>query len=146
MDPTFGSFGDFLSIAALIKDIVEALNDSRGSSKKYQELINGLGILNTAMEQVRQLCTSQRFLADIESTLVTALEQAVAKVWQSLEDFHAKIWKYSASLSPGGSGNVVKDAFRKIQYKLEEKDVQDFHQEILEYKTSLELLLQLAQM
>lgn len=146
MDPTFGSFGDFLSIAALIKDIVIALNDSRGSSKKYQSLIHGLDILNTAIGQVEQLYRSQRFTVGIERGPVTALEQAIAKIWQSLEDFHAKIRKFATSLSPGGSGRVFKDAARKIQFKMEEKDVQEFQQEVLGYNMSLELLLGVTQM
>lgn len=146
MDPTFGSFGDLLSIAALIKDIVIALNDSRGSSKKYQSLMHGLDILNTAIGQVEQLYSSQHFTVGIEQGPVTALEQAIAKIWQSLEDFHAKIRKFSTSLSPGGSGSVVRDVARKIQFKMEEKDVQEFQQEILSYNMALDLLLGVTHM
>lgn len=41
-DPTFGSFGDFLSIAVLVKDIAIALDDG----KKYQALVQALETLS----------------------------------------------------------------------------------------------------
>lgn len=45
----------------------------------------------------------------------------------------------------GGSGNPLKDATRKIQFKLEEKDCEEFQRDLDGYNRSLKLLLQLAQ-
>jgi hypothetical protein len=35
---SFGAFGDLLALSILIKDIVSALDDCRGSSREYQNL------------------------------------------------------------------------------------------------------------
>lgn len=145
-DPTFGSFGDFLSIAALIKDIVIALDDSRGSKQKYQALIQELGILTQAIEQTEKIYKDQRYVSGVDRSPVTALETAVAKIWQRLEDFNLKLRKYAISLCPGGSGHVIRDIARKIQFKIEEKDVEEFQRDVLGYNISLKLLLQVTQM
>ncbi|ROW12572.1 hypothetical protein VMCG_00071 [Cytospora schulzeri] len=145
-DPAFGSFGDFLSIATLIKDIVIALDDSRGSKKKYQALIQNLGILSQVIEQVEKVYRDQRYIGGVDRAPVTALETAVSKIWQRLEDFSLKLRKYATSLSPGGSGNVLKDSARKIQFKIQEKDIEEFQRDILGYNTTLELLLEVTQM
>lgn len=144
-DPSFGSFGDFLSIAALIKDIVIALDDSRGSKKKYQALIQQLGILTVVIEQIENIYKDQRYVGGVDGTSVTALETAVANIWQRLEDFYLKLRKYTTSLSPGGSGSVLRDAAKKIQFKFEEKDVEEFQRDILVYGNLLQILLGIAQ-
>lgn len=79
MDPsfTFGPFGDLLSIALRIKEIATALTGSRGSSKRYQTLFQGLDILSTVIEEFEKLCSFQRFLTGVDETPVLALEQAV---------------------------------------------------------------------
>ncbi|KUI56940.1 hypothetical protein VP1G_04257 [Cytospora mali] len=67
------------------------------------------------MQQVEKLCKDQRYISGIEGTPVTALETAVSKIWQRLEDFNLKLHKYATSLAEEGSGNVFKDTARKIQ-------------------------------
>lgn len=42
MPITFGSVGDVISVCLLIKDLVKTLDDSRGSSAEYQEVIREL--------------------------------------------------------------------------------------------------------
>jgi hypothetical protein len=46
LSATFGSVGDFLSISILVKDLLLALDDSRGSSRDYQEVVRKLYILD----------------------------------------------------------------------------------------------------
>lgn len=114
MDPSFGSFGDLVSIALLIKEIATALNDRRGSPKKYQVLIRGLDTLSTSVQEAEKLYSSQRFVTGVERCPMLALEQAITEVSQCLEDFYGRIRKYGSSLAPGGSGNLLKDAVRNM--------------------------------
>lgn len=49
--------------------------------------------------------------------------------------------KYAHSLSPDGLGNRIKDTLRKVQWKLDEGDVDKFRGEIAGYTASLKILL-----
>ena len=51
----FGSVGDFIAIGLLIRDIVRALDDARGSSKQYQDTIKHLNDLNNAFREIQQV-------------------------------------------------------------------------------------------
>ncbi|KAF0316324.1 hypothetical protein GQ607_016424 [Colletotrichum asianum] len=47
----FGAVGDFIAVIALIKDIITALDDSRGSAKDYRDIVHSLEILQRTVEQ-----------------------------------------------------------------------------------------------
>lgn len=138
--PTFGSFGDFLSIALLIKDITSALNDSRGSARKYQGLIQSLATLNQTIQAVKTIYLGPRHADALDHVSVTVLK-VVEQIKQCLEQFGSGMKKYSQSLQPGGSGNVMKDAARKLQFKFEEKEVEELHLQTVRYSTTLNVLL-----
>lgn len=55
MPITFGSVGDIISVSLLVKDILVALDDSRGSSAEYQGIIRELYILDRALLEIGQL-------------------------------------------------------------------------------------------
>lgn len=137
-DPTFGSFGDFLSIAILIKEICVALNESRGSARNYQDLIQQLEILAKAIQALAVYLSSQRTGSDSES--VTIL-QIVEQIRILLEEFHDRLRKYAPSLSPGGSGNAWKDAGRKLQFRMEEGDFEKFLTKVKAYTMLLQPLI-----
>lgn len=46
---TFGSVGDIISICLLAKEIIGAIDESRGSAKEYQELTDELRSLERAL-------------------------------------------------------------------------------------------------
>ncbi|KAK0609397.1 hypothetical protein B0T14DRAFT_541014 [Immersiella caudata] len=139
---TFGAVGDFLSIASLIKDIVSALDDSRGSAKAYRGLIDEITHLHKALEQVDDIYRGPDIPTGL-SDLVSIAQTSISRVRDTLTAFYARICKkYDDSLSEGGSGNIFKDAARKIQFKLEEKDVIGFRAEVAGHRMSLELFLQ----
>ena len=52
---TFGSVGDIISIYIIIKDLVKALDDSRGSLAEYQEVIRELSALDRVLLEVELL-------------------------------------------------------------------------------------------
>ncbi|KAJ0107175.1 hypothetical protein J7T55_014705 [Diaporthe amygdali] len=143
--PSFGSFGDFLSIAILIKDIVLALDDCRGSSNKYQELKQGLEILGETIRHVEHAYQNPTLVV-YRDTSTTAI-RVISRIHQCLADFNSqKLQKYATSLSPGGSGNPLKDVARKIQFKFDEKDIENFQREIIGYNMLLTTLMEVSTM
>lgn len=142
---TFGAVGDLISIALLAKDIVAALNDSRGSAKEYRDLIQSLVTLDEIVQSIEKILSETDF-GGIFDDLRPIAQRATEQTHQCLDRFRTKICKYGPSLAEGGSGNVFKDVARKIQWKLEEKDVERFRAELAGHTSSLKLLLEITQM
>jgi len=143
---TFGAVGDFISTGLLIKDIVSALDELRGSAKSYRELIEGITLLGQVVEQAAQVYQdSQPSALDGLEDLVPIANATTVQICTSLQGFRDRISaKYSQSLVGGGSGNLLKDVSKKIQWRVEEKDVEKFRTEILGYTTSMKLLLEVT--
>jgi len=141
---TFGAIGDFLSIALLIKDIASALDESRGSAKAYRGLIDEITQLHRALEQVDHIYQGPDIPSGL-SDLISIAQTTVSQVRETLKAFHGRICKkYGDSLAEGGSGNIFKDSAKRIQFKLEEKDVANFRTELSGHRMSLELFLQIT--
>jgi hypothetical protein len=138
---TFGAVGDFISIGLLIREIVSALDDARGSAKEYRGLIQSLNILNDTLTEVDKAFDGASQVSDL-ATLRALGRRIAGQIKTSLTDFQAKIHKFGPSLSQNGSGNFIKDVARKVQWRLEEKDVEKFRAEIGGYSGSLQILLE----
>ena len=63
------------------------------------------------------------------------------QIQDMLKVFNEKLQKYRPSLGPGDSGSRVKDIARKIQFKLDEKDVAKFRGEVTGYTIALKMLM-----
>ncbi|KAK4450976.1 hypothetical protein QBC34DRAFT_348557 [Podospora aff. communis PSN243] len=141
---TFGAVGDFLSIALLIKDIISALDECRGSAKAFRELIEEITLLQKNVDQIERIYQGPE-LGDGFEDLASISQTSIAQIRKCLEGFCTRISnKYGPSLGVGGSGNVFKDVSRKIQWKLEEKEVERFRSEIMGYRMSLAMFLQVT--
>ena len=141
MPITFGSVGDIISVCLLIKDIVAALNDCKGSAHNYQRLIRELDLLERVLLQVDQLVSKHKASPAFD-VLSIATQEAVESCRQSARPFLERVKKYSESLKPGGSGNIVKDAARKVQWRALQKDEVDrFYAEVTAHTGSLNILL-----
>lgn len=142
--PTFGSFGDFISIALLIKEIYTALDEQKGSAKKYQDLIRSLDILLKTVQAVDSAYRGPQNVGEFDSTSVIAL-QTVQQIRKYLEEFVARFYKYAPTLSPGGSGNKAKDVARRVQFRiLEDKDIGNFQMQITGYIMLLQTLVEVS--
>ena len=107
------SIGDFINGIHLVKEIIEALSESRGSSKEYVELSTQLDSLELALTQIE----SQ--YPDIEdNTHQVALVRAVTACSKLVYDFLQSIEKYHRSLSHKAPKSVWKETLRKIQWQL----------------------------
>ncbi|KAK0668550.1 hypothetical protein QBC41DRAFT_276733 [Cercophora samala] len=138
---TFGAVGDFLALLSLINDIRSALDDCRGSNKTYRDLVESLTLLQKSLEQVEKIYQGPNFASGLQD--LGAIAQAtVNQACASLQEFRDKVSsKYGSSLASNGSGNVFKDVTRKIQWKFEEKDVEQFRAKVAGLTVSLNLLL-----
>jgi len=138
---TFGAFGDLLALGILIKDIIACLDDCRGSSKEYQDLVRSLTVLESTLGEVDQIFRDPR-RANSAGRLCDTAMKSIRQIQESLKSFRDKLQKYQSSLTPGGSGNFMKDLARKIQFKLDEKDIAKFRGEVTGYTVALNLLME----
>src|SRR3569833_125059 len=138
--PTFGAVGDIISVSILIKDLLLALNDSRGSSAEYQALTRELCVLDAAHLQVEQLSRQQASVAELQSVASLA-QRTVTECRGEIEAFTGKIKKYGKSLGACYSANRIKAATRKIQWLSEKEDVAKFRADMGMFTSTLNMLL-----
>ncbi|CAI0646057.1 unnamed protein product [Colletotrichum noveboracense] len=124
----FGAVGDFIAVLELIKNIIAALDDSHGSTKAYRDVVQSLGILESTLRQIEQL-------------RAIALRN-VEQIKRCLAEFNNKIEKFGPSLT--GAKNALRGAARKVQWRLEEKDVDKFRWELLGHTMAMNTLLELT--
>jgi len=135
---TFGAVGDFISIAILIKDSVSAFDGSRGSSKAYSDLVGSLNVIDQARQEADRIYCG---LPENDELRITAQDTA-HRIRHCLLKIEYDIKKYQLSLGHGGSGSALKDAARKIQWRLvDEKDIEKFRFQLMVYCQSLGMLL-----
>jgi hypothetical protein len=137
---SFGAVGDFIAVCNLIKTIISALDDARGSARDYANLIQDLNILSQTLLEVDNVFRNSPRVGGLHGLQALAIRTS-GHIRDSLNEFGAKIKKYAPSLSCGGSGSRFRDAARKVQWKLEERDIDKFRAEILGHKTSLQILM-----
>ena len=141
---TFGSVGDIIAVCLLIKDLVKTLDESRGASAEYQEIIRELWVLERALLEVEMLSRTYENTVELNALSVAARRAADA-CRASIETFLEKIRGYGQSLRDGGSGNVLKDASKKIKWQTSQKDdLTRFRAEINAHSTSINMLLMTA--
>lgn len=138
MAEAFGfSIGDFINIINLVKGIIKALNDSKGSSREYLEVIAELRGLETVLILVK---TQYNTTAQISQR--TALRQAVEDCHTCIDDFLQSIQKYHGHLTTLGSNKKWKDVVRKIQWHLCKADeLSSFRLRIASHVQNIDMLL-----
>jgi RNA polymerase-interacting CarD/CdnL/TRCF family regulator len=72
MPITLGSVGDIISISLIVKDLVKALDDCRGSASEYQALIRELWVLDRVLLEVELLTRMYEQTAELNALCVTA--------------------------------------------------------------------------
>lgn len=140
---SFGfSAGDFISALSLVNTVITSLRSAGGSSAEYQSLISQLYTLESALLRVKHL-----ELDDSQHAEVIALRQAAAQCQRTIDAFEEQIKKYQPSLRAEGSGNNVRDCWRKVKWVLCKKDdLAKFKADLMGHTESIELLLMTVQM
>jgi hypothetical protein len=140
---TFGSLGDIMAITELVYRLCQALNDSRGSAKQYLELRKDLDGFGQCLVQVitsYEICDSTAWLRNIDNITISAVDDCARTIQEALD----LLAKYDSSLRAGGSGNCVKDTFRKIQWLAEKEKIDEFRQKLKMGTERIMMLLTVA--
>ena len=138
---TFGSVGDIITLCIIIKDLVKALDDSKGSSAQYQEVIRELWALDRVLLEVELLWRTCESTNELNALRETAHRMA-DRCRRSIEAFLKKVEKYRPSLRDGGSGSVLRDATMKIRWQVSHADeLTKFRAEINAHCSAINMLL-----
>ncbi|KAJ4469760.1 hypothetical protein C8J55DRAFT_193678 [Lentinula edodes] len=125
---TFGSIGDIITVIELLNQIRKALCDSTGSSAEYQALIVDLDVFSDILDAVK-----------------SSISSTVQSSHNLLKDIHGKIRKYQCSLRAGGSGNAMRDSWRKIGWALFKKpELVQMRRKVMDQVEILNILLSIS--
>ena len=119
--PFAPSLGDIIALSILIKDLIKALEESRGSSAEYQDCVRKLWALNRVVREVEAICKSDKTTIKLNAhheTLLCIANQCKG----SIENFVKDIRKFGRSLRKGGSGSRMRDTLRKVQWQILRSD------------------------
>lgn len=149
MPITVGSVGDIIAICQLVKDCIDALSDSRGSTASYQAVIQQLYVLEKALPEIDLL--SRIYSASNEpNAFCDSARKTVDDCRKCLVTFKTKISKYGPYLgrNEGGSGssNVIAKAAMKLAFISRKDDIARFRAEVVAYSISMNQLLMTATM
>lgn len=129
------SVGDFIAAIELIHTVVQALEESAGAGAHCRGVILSMKNLEKALST----------LQNIESDDVVqkaAMLEIATHCSESIQRFFARVQKYQPALQLNGRKEKWKDALRKVQWTLLEKqEVRDFQAEIEGHVMSLHILL-----
>jgi hypothetical protein len=140
MPITFGSVGDIIAVCLIIKDLINALDDSRGSASAYQKVITDLRILERALLELDLLYRTCERTTEYIALAQTARQKAL-ECRGLVVNFYDKIKKYNASLREGGSGNMLRDTYWKIHWHMTYNDcLESFRTEIQGRTNAVQLL------
>ncbi|KAL9085244.1 MAG: hypothetical protein Q9165_007678 [Trypethelium subeluteriae] len=146
MPVTFGSVGDIISVSILVKDLVDALNESKGSKKQYEDVVRELWLLDRALLEVDLTSRTHANTPQLSAVCETA-RQAVEDCRVVVKGFTDKIKQYGKSFSAGISGprHTVGRATKKIQWQICQKDeVSRFRAQISAHALTMTMLLSTA--
>lgn len=137
--PAFGSFGDFISLSILIKDIVNALSDTHGSVADYRSLARELDIIDTVLKHVCRLCQTNSPVAEIQA-LHEFARKTIEGCQADLSLFTARLSKYKSSLG-NNSGKLLKIIFLKLLWLKEKDGINRFRVKLIGYSGSLNMIM-----
>lgn len=135
------SVGDFIAAINLVKDLAQALQDSKGSSKEYLEVVTELRNLENALLEVKALHGKL-----LNGSNDHGLAHAVSECRNTIDTFVHDIRKYHGHLSIVGSGDLVREILRKVQWRLcTSKQLASFRLKLAANVRTIQLLVAVAQ-
>jgi len=142
MPVTFGAVGDIISVVLLVKDLVAALDEARGSKAEYQAVVRELWVLDRTLLEIDLLTRLHGDGATPElRSLCETAKQAVARCSDRVSIYKKRIQGYQRTFE-GGKVNRVKEVGRAIVWRIGEKEaLEQFRAEIAGTTSSLQMLL-----
>ena len=146
MSITFGAVGDIISVCLLVKDLVQALDTTRGSKAEYQSAIRELWILDRALLEIDLLSRVHGNGATPElRSLCETAKQAVLRCKSLVSTFLQRMRRYQSTLDAGQKPNALHEVAMKVRWRIGEKEALDqFRVEIAGTSSSLQMLLATA--
>lgn len=117
MSITFSSVGDIIAVSLIVKDLIKAFDDSRGSMSEYQGVIRELEILVRVLLEVDQVSKSHDRTMELNALDMTAKRIADA-CRCCVEGFIGKIQSYGTSLSAQGSAHPIRKVSNKVLWQI----------------------------
>jgi hypothetical protein len=150
MPVTFGSVGDIIAVCVLVKDCVDALSSTKGSTAAYQAVIRELYILEKALLEVELICREYAGTPGLD-TLIDSARTTVDGCQKSLAAFTLKTKKYEPHFDnatpKSATRKIVAGSAMKMLWQISMSDeVTRFRAEIVAYSLSLSQLLATANM
>ncbi|KAG8533967.1 uncharacterized protein KY384_001710 [Bacidia gigantensis] len=140
------NIGDIIALGNLIKDIIIALEDSKGSSAEYEECIRKLECLKRILREIEVLDDSLVNVTELHSLRQT-IHCVIRQCQQYIDLFLDRIAKFDPSLRRGTSRKRKRDALRKLQWRVcRSKDLVKFRTEVNGYCSIFGVLLQITNM
>ncbi|KAE9362640.1 hypothetical protein N431DRAFT_424419 [Stipitochalara longipes BDJ] len=142
MPVPFGfSVGDCIAVCLLIRDAVKALDDSRGASAEYQEVIRELWAFDRALLEIELLSRTYESTIELNALSCTA-RQTAEKCRVCIEGFLDTCKGYNKALRQGGSGSVLRGIKGKVSWSILRKDnLSKFRTQINAHASVLNMLL-----
>ncbi|KAJ7173607.1 hypothetical protein C8R46DRAFT_893040 [Mycena filopes] len=135
------SLGDVLALANLAWSIARILRESTGASAEYQALIAELESLGSALQTLNQF-VSNPGPTKLQDSVENALRFSLSRCQTLMAAFLKKIGGYQRSLKKGGSGNGMRDSWRKIGWGLLQKDeIALLKGQLMEQKATIGMML-----
>ena len=139
-----GSLGDIVALSRMLKDLIQALDETKGSSAQYQETIRKLWAFKRVVQEVETVCRKREYTVELDTLRATTCFIA-NQARQCIKVFLKNIRNYEPNLSKRGSGNVVRDAFKKVQWRVCRSDeLSKLQVEVDVFCSTLSLLLSIA--
>ncbi|EXJ76644.1 uncharacterized protein A1O5_01152 [Cladophialophora psammophila CBS 110553] len=138
MPVAFGfSVGDIVSVIQLTAKVVSSLKGVGGSSSEYQHAVIELESLQRILEKVAKLT-----ITGDNAVHVNAIRGLALACEPCLQEFHAKLKSYEASIGPYAPRGCLKGAFHKVKWAfLGSEDFSQFRKFIAMKVLCLSLLL-----
>lgn len=106
--------GDFVAGATLACRISKLLSSANGSAHEYRETVSLLDVVQKVLIQTEQLHATNQ----LAQSTVNALLFTVNSAAEAMESFLLDFATYRVSLSAGGSGNTIIDAWYKGKWAI----------------------------
>ncbi|KAH7362449.1 hypothetical protein B0T11DRAFT_280826 [Plectosphaerella cucumerina] len=137
---SFGSLGDILALTTLIKDLIEVLDDSRGSVSDYRVVVDRLRIQLKTVKRVDEVFGGPpKSTRDAE--IQADVRQILRQIRACIDAFVVKLDKFGPNLTNGGSGNKLKDVLKKVNWRLDKKEIEAFETNLVAHTGLLDLHL-----
>ena len=119
----FSGVGDVITTASLIKSLVDALDESRGSAAEYRRNKEKLWQLNHQLLEIERYyeedVASKSFSGpDSSDSSAEVIVKLASQCRERIDDFLKSIRKYEPSLKAGGTGSRWRDAPKKIEWQV----------------------------